>query len=372
MRWTPSVFGAFVFATLVTVSGLTPSWASHEIPLTEAQMKHLGINLRRVEPATWVVTDRLPAQVTIPPRQERVVSAPAEGLVTELRAGAGDEVQQGEVLALIESPALVALQREFLQALTQQKLSAAEFRRDAQLFKEGIIAERRYLATRSSHQEAEAALAERRQALALASMNEAAIEQLASTRQLTSTLEVKAPMGGVLLNAMSVVGQRIERAAALYRIAQLEPVWLSIRVPLGRLAGVAVGAPVELPCKDSGSAEITLIGRDVDPETQTVLVRAEAHDVGACLRPGQFLQVRLRLGGKEPRFRVPASAVVRTPQMSLVFVRAPFGFLAMQVQVAGHEGGFAIVTGKLKGDESVAVSGLAAIKGAWMGLGGSE
>lgn len=68
------------------------------------------------------------------------MSASADGLVTELRAGVGDEVKQGDVLAVMESLSLVVLQREFLQAVTQQKLSAAEFKRGAQLFKEGIIA----------------------------------------------------------------------------------------------------------------------------------------------------------------------------------------------------------------------------------------
>lgn len=367
MRW-----HRLFLASFIGLGGSAASFASHEVPITEAQMKHLGINLAQVEPATWVATDRLPAQVTIPPRQERVVSAPADGLVTALSAGVGDEVSQGDVLAVIESPSLVALQREFLQAVTKQKLATAEFARDAQLFKEGIIAERRYLATRSSYQEAEATLDERRQALALASMNEAAIDQLARTRRLTSELEVQAPIDGVILEGMTVVGQRVDRAAPLCRLAQLEPVWLHIRVPLGRLAGVKPGAPVQLPCADDGNAQVTLIGHEVDPDSQTVLVRAEAHDVGACLRPGQFLQVRLKLSAKEPRFRIPASAVVRTREMSLVFVRAPFGFLAMQVQIAGHEDGFAIVTGQLQGGESVAVSGLAALKGAWMGLGGGE
>nr|MBS0022408.1 efflux RND transporter periplasmic adaptor subunit [Gammaproteobacteria bacterium] len=359
-------------ASFVALSVMSAPFASHEVPISEAQMKYLGINLAPVEPATWVATDRLAAQVTIPPRQERVVSTPAEGLVIELRAGVGDEVTQGDVLALIESPSLVALQREFLQAITKQKLAAAEFKRDAQLFQEGIIAERRYLATRSGFQEAEATLDERRQALALSNMNEAAIDQLARTRRLTSELEVKAPIDGVILEGMVVVGQRLDRSAPLYRLAQLETLWLHIRVPLGRLAGVVLEAPVELPCKDRGSAQVTLIGRNVDPDSQTVLVRAEAHDVGACLRPGQFLQVRLKLSGNERRFRIPASAVVRTREMSLVFVRAPFGFFATPVDIAGQDNGFAIVTGELEADASVAVSGLAAIKGAWMGLGGSE
>jgi multidrug efflux pump subunit AcrA (membrane-fusion protein) len=115
---------------------------------------------------------------------------------------------------------------------------------------------------------------------------------------------------------------------------------------------------------------VSLIGRDVDPDSQTVLVRAEAREASACLRPGQYVQVRLQLGGTDKLYRVPTNAVVHTKEMTLIFVRAPYGFVATQIQVAGQESDYTVVTGKLSGDESVAVSGLAAIKAAWMGLGG--
>jgi cobalt-zinc-cadmium efflux system membrane fusion protein len=345
--------------------------ASHEIVISTQQMEWLGINLGPVEPAAWVTTDRLPARVVIPPLQERVVSTPSGGLVTALRVGMGDEVKRGDVMALIESPKLVALQREYLQTLTESKLAAAEFKRDAQLFEEGIISERRYLATRGTHSLATATLDERRQALLLSGMDERTVDELAHIRRLSSALEVKAPDNGVVLKGMAVVGQRVEHSDPLFRIAALEPLWLEIRVPLDRLQGVDVGSTVELPCS-KGEARVTLIGRDVDPDTQTILVRAEAHETNQCLRPGQFVQVRLRLGGTGERFRVPASAVVRNGNDCVVFVQAPFGFLAMPVQVIGQNEGYAIVTGELKAGESVAVSGLAAIKAAWMGLGGRE
>jgi cobalt-zinc-cadmium efflux system membrane fusion protein len=128
---------------------------------------------------------------------------------------------------------------------------------------------------------------------------------------------------------------------------------------------------VELAC-ERGGAQVTLIGHNVDPDSQTVLVRAEVREAGGCLRPGQFVQVRLKLGGTEQRYRVPSSALTRSGDQALVFVREPFGFLVKQVRVVGQEDGYTIVAGGLKGDETVAVSGLAALKAAWMGLGGGE
>jgi cobalt-zinc-cadmium efflux system membrane fusion protein len=343
--------------------------ASHEIPITAEQMDHLGITVAPVELTTSFATDQLPGRVVIPPRQERVVSTPAEGLVTGLQAGVGDEVKQGDLLAVIESPALIVLQREFLQANTEEKLAATDLNRDRQLFKEGIVAERRYLETRSKHERMAATLEERRQALRLAGMDAVAVETLERTRALSSELAVRAPISGVVLKGVAVVGQRVNGADPLYRLAQLEPLWLEIQVPLDRVTGVQPGAAVELPCPQS-EASVQLIGRDVDPDSQTVLVRAEVRRAEDCLRPGQYVQVRLKMGSAQQLYRLPASAVVQTSELSVVFVQAPYGFAAMRVQIAGHDRGYVIVSGQLNAGESVAVSGLAAVKAAWLGLGG--
>ena len=83
--------------------------------------------------------------------------------------------------------------------------------------------------------------------------------------------------------------------------------------------------PVVLPCP-SGAARVTLIGREVDPDTRTLLIRAQATGFGDCLRPGQSVQVRLKLGGRGVRFRIRRNAVVHGREGTIVFVRAPFGF----------------------------------------------
>ncbi len=118
---------------------------------------------------------------------------------------------------------------------------------------------------------------------------------------------------------MAVVDQRVERSDPLFQLAQLKPLWLEIRVPLDRLSGVRAGAAVALPC-ESSDARVILIGRDVDPDSQTVMIRAEVHEGSDCLRPGQFLQVRLRVSGGEQRYRIPDNAVVRSREATLVFV----------------------------------------------------
>ncbi len=346
------------------------AFASHEIAISQEQMDRLGIALGPIAPAQSLTTDRLPSQVVIPPQQERVVSAPQSGLVTELRAAVGDQVTAGQVLATMDSPELVALQRDFLQAGTQTHLAQTQLQRDRRLVDEGIIAERRYLETRSRYEEAAAGLEQRRQALTLAGMNADAIKELQRSRKLSSTLEVTAPIDGVILEQRVVVGQRLNPAEPLYRIGQLEPLWLEIRVPVDRLSGIAPGTEVQIaPCPDA-SARVTVIGKNVDRESQSVLVRASVESANGCLRPGQFLQVSLRLASETAHFKVAQSAVIRSGERSFVFVHEPNGFAPVPVEVIGQDAGYAVVSGALNADLQIAVSGLAAIKAAWLGMGG--
>ncbi len=346
------------------------AFASHEIAINQEQMDRLGIALGPVESARALVTDRLPSQVVIPPQQERVVSAPQSGLVTELRAAVGDAVKAGQVLATIDSPELVTLQRDFLQAATQTHLARTQLQRDQRLVDEGIIAERRYLETRSRYEEAAAGLEQRRQALGLSGMSADAIEQLQRHRKLTSALQVTAPIAGVILEQQVVVGQRLNSAEPLYRIGQLEPLWLEIRVPVDRLSGVAPGTEVQIASCPDATARVSVIGQNVERESQTALVRASVRDAKGCLRPGQFLQVSLHLVSDTAHFKVAQSAVIRSGERSFVFVHEPNGFVPIPVELVGRDAAYAVVSGALNTDQQIAVSGLAAIKAAWLGMGG--
>lgn len=346
------------------------AFASHEIAINQEQMDRLGIALGPVEAAQVLSTDRLPSQVVIPPQQERVVSAPQGGLVTALHAAVGDQVRADQTLAIMNSPDLVALQRDFLQAITQAHLAQTQLQRDRRLSEEGIIAERRYLETRSRYEETAATLEERRQSLQLAGMSAESVRELERSRKLSSALQVTAPIQGVVLEQAVVVGQRVNPAEPLYRIGQLEPLWLEIRVPVDRLTGVAPGTTVQIPQCTGSAAQVTVIGQNVDPESQSVLVRASVTGAEGCLRPGQFLQVNLQLASEQAQFKVPQSAVVRSGDNAFVFVHEPNGFVPVAVHLAGRDGGYAIIAGNLNTEQRVAISGLAAIKAAWLGMGG--
>lgn len=351
------------------LSAAAPLYAANEIKLTSGQAQAMGVEAAPLGAAVAASGKGLPARVTIPNNQLQIVSAPVAGLIESIAATPGQTVKQGQALARLQSPGLAEIQRSFLQAATQAQLASEALNRDQQLFKEGIIAESRYLATRGHQIEAAAALSERRQALRLAGMGEAAMRQLEKNHSLSGSIAIVSPISGVVLEQMAVAGQRTEAAVPLYQVARLDPLWLEIQVPVGLIGSLNAGAEVTVPAFQA-SGKVVQIGRGVEEGSQTITVRAEINKGAANLRPGQFVEAALAVNAGGKHWHVPNAALVRMREQAYVFVQTAAGFRVQPVRLIGEAADSSTITGDFKGDERIAVRGTVSLKAMWQGMAG--
>ncbi len=355
----------FAWIANMTLPGLA---IAGDILMTPQQQLNLGVSIAPINQHNQFGSRSYPAEITVPIGQERVVSAPQSGLIDQLFVAAGQSVKKGQAVGHLSSPELLSLQRDYLQALTQKRLADKSLARDAELFKDGIIPQRRYLETESAHDEASAMLAQRKQALRLAGMSDGAIAKLRPDTGMHSGITLTAPMDGQVLEQMVVIGQRVDVSAPLYRIANLRRLWLEIHAPLEGLPFVKTGMEVRVP-KLQASGQLIAVIRNVNKSDQTLHLRAEITTGAEKLSPGQFVEAQINLGGEGRYFSIPKSALARQGAESVVFVQRRGGFAAMSVKVISEQGEEAVVDGKFTGKEKIAVTGIAAIKGAWLGLG---
>ena len=82
---------------------------------------------------------------------------------------------------------------------------------------------------------------EHRQLLEISGMTDSEIDRLGKTHQLSSQLNVHAPISGMVIERMAVAGERIDMLAPLYRIANLDELWLEINIPHERIGSIKVG-----------------------------------------------------------------------------------------------------------------------------------
>ncbi len=339
--------------------------AAESVKFSPAQIKALGVETAALEARQSGRIQGLPAEVVVPNKQLFVVAAPLAGLVQQVMVAAGVGVAKGQTLARFQSPQLAEIHRGYLQASTQVQLAQENLQRDQQLLKEGIIAESRYLTARSQHAEAAAAYAERRQALRMAGVSEAALKKQGG---FSGTIDIIAPAAGVVLEQLVEPGQRVEAATPLFKVAQIDPLWLEIQLPVAQIPGVSEGDAVAVPAAGAAGTVIA-VGKNVGAN-QTVTVRAQIRTGADKLRPGQFVEASLSPSVAHVRqWSVPNAAVVRHDAKVLLFVQTKEGFAATPVDIVREGPASTIVTGSLKGDERVAVRGVASLKAALAGIG---
>ncbi len=343
------------------------------ITLTAPQIQNLGVQLGRLQPVTQTPLLTAPAQVVIPPSHEQIVSASQAGLISQLYVATGDPVQKGTPLAVINSPELLSLQRQFLKAANERSLALSAFQRDKKLQEEGVIAERRWQESRSAYQSFSAEFNETRQLLEIAGMTSAEINQLAAQRRLNSQLTLYAPVDGVIMERYVVVGEHLDRLAPLYRIASLDQLWLEINVAQEQAGLIRVGDQVQIENTDV-TATVSLLGRHVDHNNQTVMVRAVIDQADNTLRAGQNVNVQVIQGVDASAFIVPNSAIAQSEGQAYIFVRTPSGFNLHPVTLLGKQNNATVIAGSsdLKSEQEIAVQGAVALKANWLGLGGDE
>ncbi len=352
--------------------------AAELIRITPAQIKALAIVTESIQPNAKAMSQHLPGEIVVPVDQARIISAPQSGLIDQMLVATGQRVKQGQVLAHLSSPDLVALQREHLQALSQQRLSQNSLNRDAELYKDGIIAERRYLSTQSSHNEVNALLAERRQALKLSGMSPQAIKSLETSGSYANGISLTAPIDGMVLEQHVTAGQRVDSAMPIYRIAKLSPLWLEMRVPSQLLSSIKLGMTVKTTGTEA-SGKVIAIVPNINKLDQTALVRVLMTNGTSALAPGQLVEAEISqpITQKSGSFSISKSAIVQINDLKhtdqkLVFIQTKNGFEARAIKVLNNNGNQAFITGDFAGNEHLVISGTAALKAKMQGLGGDE
>ncbi len=349
--------------------------AADLIKITPQQQKNLNIKTVKLESATSKLGQFYPAEIVVPVNQIRMVSSAYAGLIDQLQVTTGQTVKKGQVIGHVVSPELISMQREYLQSNAQKRLAKQSLDRDDALFKDGIIAEKRLQATQNEHFDMVAQQNERRQLLKQSGVSDTAINKLEASGMYQNGITLVAPISGVVLEQMGAQGQRIDATMPILKIAQLNPLWLEIHVPLADIkkSNIQIGAKIAVKDIDATGKVIALLP-NMRAQEQTAIVRAEIKQGADALFPSQMVDAMVipSLNSSKNSFNVATSSLINYQGKTLIFVQNQQGFEAMEVKVLSTQGSASTVLGKLNGSEHIVTSGMAAIKASWLGMGGME
>ncbi len=329
------------------------------------QIQALGITTVPLQSQAESVRASFPAQVVVPPNAEQVISSPVAGLVSQLLVQQNQVVRRGAPLVRIASPEFGQLQLQLLQSSSRATLARQAAQREQQLFDEGIIPQRRVQEAQAGLKEAEAALKQAKAALRLTGMPPETIAGIAASGNPQESLTLVSTQAGVVTAIAVKLGQRVDSASPLLHVVQTDVLWLDIQVPVAESTSWQPGTRLIVQGRNI-AARILSASPTVSAGSQTVVLRAVIEGKAGQVRPGEFLAVELPVKAVADGWDLPLSAVAHDGNQAYVFVRTSDGFEARLVRVAASAGQRVRVQGSLKAGEQIAVSGVVALKGAWL------
>ncbi|MEO7413819.1 MAG: efflux RND transporter periplasmic adaptor subunit [Opitutaceae bacterium] len=174
------------------------------------------------------------------------------------------------------------------------------------------------------------------------------------TNQSLVSIEVKAPIAGVIVDRDVNAGETVTDAATLYTIADLSDVWIDLNVPKRDHARVKVGQPVTILADDGGepvSGKIDWIAPTGSAEAQTLTARIVLPNPEQRWRPGLFVKAEVTMASTAVPIAVKASALQTLFDFTVVFSQHGEIYQARPLELGRRSGDYVEVLKGLKAGE---------------------
>lgn len=267
-----------------------------------------------IAPGSETVVRAINATGTLAARREIPVGVVGEGgQVSRVFVDAGQWVEQGQVLVSIERSVQVqqigGAEAQIGVARADLQLAQNELDRALKLVDRGFISKAdvdRKTATRDS-------------ARARLRVAEA---QLSELRARTARLDIRAPVGGYILERNVEPGQTVSAGSGiLFRMAQGGQLELQAQLGEADLASVSVGVPATVTpvgTDQQFTGQIWQIAPMIDPQSRQGMARI-ALPFDRALKPGGFASVEIKAGAVSAPV-LPKSAVQTDREGSYVYL----------------------------------------------------
>lgn len=249
----------------------------------------------------------------------------------------GRDVQKGEKLATVYSPALITAQKELLEAQSYRQ-SSPEF----------------YKAARNK--------------LKLWDLTEEQINHIEQEGEAQLYFNVLSPISGTVTKRHVATGDYISEGSSLFQVIDLTHVWIMFEAYENDLPWIRPGDKVTFTVQslpgNNYSGRIAFIDPVIDPRTRIAQVRVEVKNPGLLLKPEMFVNgiISSSFAGNSKSLIIPKTAVLWTGKRSVVYVKEPDQeqpvFKYKEIILGPSTGNSYVVLEGLHEGEDIAVNGV--------------
>ncbi len=310
----------------VKVTGTPKEAELNIITLSAEAEKRLGVLTAEVVRKAVPKTATYAGEVMIATGKLIAVSSPLVGTLKPPPGGAlpdaGDMVKEGQAVCtlvpILAPEARAAMISQLIQAegsvkQSQDQLNIAKVALDRQerLKKDNSTSQAGVDDAKNQFDLAQTNL---RNAVALRDT----LKQIGNGVAADAAITITAPAAGMIQNVHAQVGQKVAAGAALFQVAEMDPLWVKVPVFVGEFKKLAADHPAEIcGVADAPGAPGSRLGKPVaappnaDPIAFTVNVYYELPNKDGAFHPGERVGVILPMKGAAESLTVPRASLLR-------------------------------------------------------------
>jgi membrane fusion protein, heavy metal efflux system len=272
----------------------------------------------------------------------------AGGFVRDLTVELGDQVQKGQVMAIIRSPEIAGFAREGTAAQTQVNLAEKNAHVANELFESGNISELELFNAQKELDNAKGELVRIKAVLDMYSAGN------------NSVYPIKSPVSGIIVQKNIALNMelRTEDISPVFIVGDLSDVWIMANIYESDITKIKEGYDAEIttiPYPDKiFRGKIDKIFSLMDAESKVVKARVTLKNPGLELKPEMFANVKVSYTEPIQKLAIPSKALIfdKSRYFAMVYV-ADDKIETREVTVFKDNGTVAYIETGLKAGEKV-------------------
>jgi membrane fusion protein, heavy metal efflux system len=324
-------------------------YSQHEgrLTLPPELAQKVGIETGIAGPGKIKSLKQLPGEIALNEDRLSHVVPRVPGVVLESKKNLGDNVTEGEILAIIDSRELGEARSRYLVTLEREKLAKYNFERAQNLWERQVVPEKEFLTTQKAFLEEKierAAAARKLKTLGLTEKDVSDLED-GSLKNLTHFV-IRAAFDGVVVRKHLSPGEWVKEDAEIFVIADLSEVWVEITVYEKDMESVYIGqeATVRNGSSDlEAVGKVSYIGPLVGEQSRTAKARVVIPNPDGKLRPGRFVKVHLVREEISATVVVPNEAIQSFRKWSVVFFQHDDQYEIRPLELGRSDGKLTVV-----------------------------
>lgn len=314
------------------------SFSEGAVEVTKEQFEASGMGMASLQKIEAIEEIEVNGRIAVTPGHLSNISSLVEGRVRSVFVSRGDRVKRGEGLFVMEGPAIINLQKDYLDAAAIFPVLKADFERQKGLVEDEVASQKVFEKARADFLAARARLSGLKAQMELLGVD---VVQLEESGDIASGITVVAPITGSVTMQEVQQGTFLSAGEKVMEIIDPESVYVEMEVYESEVEGLSNNLEVRVsPAGDSHveyEAQIVRISPKINPESRSISVHATLKEPAPALLPDMFVNAQiLRRSGE--MWVLPGDAVVDVENRKWVLLKEAgtdsiFSFMPREVEV---------------------------------------